>query len=318
MGNVFLQLGELLLDVIYKGGAARAGQEALFRKFCSLGISHHVSAQSGFHHVEEAQLLDTGDDLAQFRVAELAGNGGSHHSVELVVLVIVALLDQVHHVQDEGLVHNGAKGALVHTGAAGNASLIVDMSRAALRHADGFDLAGVLTGTLLVDNGAVRAHLSALAALHALGFVDMSPQMLVKSDGSYAASVLAPVSNTAPAGVADIVTGHGALIASDVDDLDDVGVLLIAAHSHLDTLSHDGALFVDAAPHSGLFLHDELGDLGIGVQQPVLKSVPGYLAEHLVFEILYLGVKFSVLNGLCGHYLCTFLSGRMSFRSSSL
>ena len=190
---MLLQLGELLLDVVHKGGAARAGEEALFGQLGSLGVGYHVRAQGGLYHVEEAQLLDTGDNLAQLGVAELAGDGGRHHSVELVVLVVVALFNHVHHVQDKGLIHNGAKGALVDAGAAGDAGLVVDVGSAAVRHADGFNLAGVLAGALLVDDGAVGADLGALATLYALGFVNVGMQVLVKGDGPPPAGVLAAV-----------------------------------------------------------------------------------------------------------------------------
>ena len=40
------------------------------------------------------------------------------YRIELVILVVSALFDQVHHIKDKRLVHNSAKGALIHTGAA--------------------------------------------------------------------------------------------------------------------------------------------------------------------------------------------------------
>ena len=149
----------------------------------------------------------------------------------------------------------------------------------------------------MVDDGAVRANLGALAALYTLGFVNVGTQMLVKGNGAPAAGVLAAMGNTAPAGVADIVAGHGAFIAGNINDFDDVGVVLVPAHSQLDPLLHHGALLVDAAPHGGLLLDNQLGNLGIGVQQPVLKGVAGNLPQHLVLQVLNLGVELSVFNG---------------------
>ena len=121
--------------------------------------------------------------------------------------------------------------------------------------------------------------------------------LAVERNGSAPANVLAAVGNAAPAGIADVVTGHGAFITSDVDDLDDVGIVFIPTQSQLDTFLHDGPLLVDAAPHSGLILNNELGNLGVGVQQAVLKGIAGNLPQYLILQILHLCVEFSVLNG---------------------
>ena len=163
------------------------------------------------------------------------------------------------------------------------------------------DLAGVFARTLLVDNGAVGAHFGALAALYTLGFVNVGVKVLVKGDGAYPASVLTAVGNAATAGVADIVAGHGALVAGNVDHFNDIGVVFIAAHGQLDALFHNGPLFVDAAAHGGFLLDDQLGDFRIGVQQTVLKGITGNLTKNLIFQVLYLGIKFSVFHGNCGH-----------------
>ena len=113
------------------------------------------------------------------------------------------------------------------------------------------DLAGVLAGTLTADDSGVGADLCTGTAFLALSLVDVSDMMLVERDGAEAADVLAAVCKAAAAGVGDFVSAHRALVAGDLDDLDDVGVILVSAHSELYSLSENGALLIDAAAHCG-------------------------------------------------------------------
>ena len=71
MGDVLLQLGELLLDVVHKRRAAGAGEGSPSPPTLCTPHRPPVGAQGGLHHVEEAQLLDAGDHLAQLGVGEL-------------------------------------------------------------------------------------------------------------------------------------------------------------------------------------------------------------------------------------------------------
>ena len=81
-------------------------------------------------------------------------------------------------------------------------------------------------GRFWLTMGAVGAHFGALAALYTLGFVNVGMEVLVKGDGAYPASVLTAVGNAATASVTDIVAGHGALVAGNVDHFDDIGLFL--------------------------------------------------------------------------------------------
>ena len=120
--------------------------------------------------MEEAEALDTGDHLTKFCVAELARDRRRDNGVHLVVLVVAALFQKLHGVENEGFIDDCAERALVNAGAAGNALLIVDVCCAVLltAHADRLDLAGALARALLVHDRAVRTDLCALTAFHAL------------------------------------------------------------------------------------------------------------------------------------------------------
>ena len=165
-----------------------------------------------------------------------------------------------------------------------------------LGHADGLDLAGVLAGTLAVGNGAVGADLRAAAAVDALALVDVRLHVLVKGNRVARADVLAAMGQTATAGVRDHIAAGGALVAGDVDDVDDIWVVLRAAHGQLHALGQNGALFIYAAAHGGrLARNDFLGNIGNGFQQVVVPGVARHAAQNLVFQVLNFGIEFSHL-----------------------
>ena len=94
--------------------------------------------------------------------------------------------------------------------------------------------------------------------------------VVVKPEGSEAANVLTAVSKTASAGICHLIAAYRALVAGDRQNLDRIGVLLVAAHSHLDTLVKNSSLFIDTATHCRLISRDNL--LG-NVQQVVIEGV---------------------------------------------
>ena len=161
MRDLVRQGREALLDIGNESRAAGAREEALFGELLGLLISDHVGAERSLDDMEEAEALDAGDDLAEFCIAELARNRRRHNGVHLVVLVVAALLQEIHRVENERLVDDRAERALVDAGAAGDALLVVDMRCAMVfaAHADRLDLAGALARALLVHNRAVRADL---------------------------------------------------------------------------------------------------------------------------------------------------------------
>ena len=87
----------------------------------------------------------------------------------------------------------------------------------------------------------------------ALVGVDVGLMVLVKGDGAARAGGWRSGARCSRGSRAvTLVAADGALVAGDADDLDDVGVLLVAAHGELHALGHDGALLVDAAAHGRL------------------------------------------------------------------
>ena len=284
VGDVLLELREGGLDVADKARTAGAGQKALLRQLPGLLHGHHVRAQSGLDDGEEAQLFQARNHLAQVGVSKLAGNGGSHHRVYLVLGVVLALFQHVDHVEHEGLIRHRAKGAHVNAGPALDALPVINSRGVVLVDGDGLYLAGHLAGALAVHNGGIGADLGALAALHALGFVDVRHMVVVKRDGAPLAHVLTAVGQAPPAGVGDLVPSSRALIAGNVNDLDNVGVVGMAAHGHLHPFGQNGPLLVHAAAHGGLFAgNDGLGNVHHVLQEFILPGKPGGLPKDLVF-----------------------------------
>ena len=157
---------------------------------------------------------------------------------------------------------------------------------------DGLDLARALAGAHVVLDGAVGADGGALAAVDALVGVDVGVMVVVKGDRAARAGAGAAVRDAAAAVGADPVAADGALVAGDADDLDHVGVFLVAAHGDLHALGHDGALLVDAAAHGAPGAGgDHLGDVQIAVLERPGVVVARDLLEHLVLELLNVGVK---------------------------
>ena len=207
----------------------------------------------------------------------------------------MAALDEVDSIENEGLIDDCAERALVDTGAAGDALFVINMRCAMLlaAHADGLNLAGLFARTLLVDDGAVRAYLCALAALYALRLIDVRLLLLIKRDGAAAAYVLAAVCKTTAAGLCDDMAADRAFVAGDINDLNHVGVVLIAAHGYLDALGQDRALLVYAAAHrrrlaGDYFLRDvKECFIEIGVPRMLCDR-----AQNLIFEMLDLSIEF--------------------------
>ncbi len=71
------------------------------------------------------------------------------------------------------------------------------------------------------------------AAFLTFRLVDVRDVILVEGKRAEAADVLAAVCEAAAAGVGHFVTAHRALVACDLDDLDNIGIVAVAAHCDL-------------------------------------------------------------------------------------
>lgn len=171
---------------------------------------------------------------------------------------------------------------MIHARAAFYALGVVDLCRIVFVNADSLHFAGNLARTFLIDDCAVRANLCARTALFALGFVNVRNVLCVERDCAELAHVFASVRKTTAACARHFVSAHRALVASDVDHFDCVGILLVTAHCELDALCKYGALFVHATAHGGHFAGDDaLGDVDCAFRQSVRPRFPCHFAAEL-------------------------------------
>ena len=213
-------------------------------------IKRDVGTKGCLNDLMEPQFLDGGHHLRDATEAALADDGRRNDGIDPVFRIVLRFLQNVDDVEHQRLVGNGTEGAFIDTGTAGDALLVVDFGFLVLVDGDGLHLATHHTRAVLQDDGGVGAGLGAFAALDALVLIDGGA---VVHDGNsvFGAHFLATVYHTATAGGRDIDAVNRTFVAGTVDDLDDVGVALVAAHRHLDAVLQNGAFLVDAAARFG-------------------------------------------------------------------
>ena len=118
--------------------------------------------------------------------------------------------------------------------------------------------------------------------------------IVVEAQSAEFTNVLSTVRKAAATGVGYLKAAYGTFVAGDVDDLDNVWVILVAAYGELYALTEYCPFLVNAASHSRLFSGDQLrGDIHKIIQKLILPSEARDLAENLIFKILNLSIKLS-------------------------
>ena len=208
--------------------------------------------------------------------------------------MIPFIFEHLDNVYDEGFIRDRAEGALINAGTATDALVVVDKCRLLLVHRDSLDLAGVLTGAGALYDRGIGADLRAGTALDALRLVDMRNVILVEGERALLADVLATVRKTSAAGVCHLVSADGTLVARDLDNLDDVGILSVAADRKLDSLAEDRTLLINTAAHGRLVSgNDRLRNVDAILEQSVVPGKARYLAQDLIFQMLYFCIEFT-------------------------
>ena len=120
--------------------------------------------------------------------------------------------------------------------------------------------------------------------------------VMVKGKSTLFADILASVSKTATARISNLIACRRAFVTGYINYLNYIRVVLIAAHSKLNTLCQNRSFFIYAATHCRLIARNDYCGY---IKQILLKcSLPFLfcdLTQHLVFKVLNLRVKFSKL-----------------------
>ena len=99
---------------------------------------------------------------------------------------------------------------------------------------------------------------------------------------------------TSSASVRDFISANGALIAGNINNLDNVRIILVSAHRKVYALLENGSFLINAATHCRSFSrNDYFRDIVKVFVQSVFPCLSGNLSQNLVFQMLYLCVKFS-------------------------
>ena len=105
----------------------------------------------------------------------------------------------------------------------------------------------------------------------------MRHMIVVKSDGSKTTYILTPVGKTSSAGTGDFISAHRALVAGNIDHLDHIRVVLVAAHGNLDPFGKNGPFLVYATAHGGHLSRDDgFGNIKSSLGKP---SCPGFSGD---------------------------------------
>ena len=298
--DMFDHIREVLFDIRHERGTARTCQEAFFGEFSCFGKQNHIRAECRFDNRVESEFFKPRNDLTEFCVGELAGNRGRDDGVKFVLRVVFALFHEVDYVENIGFVGNCAPGTLIYARAAFNALGIVDSCRAVLAHTDCLDFASHFARAFVVGDCAVRTNLCARAAFFTFCFVDVCDVLAVESKRAEFANVFATVSKTASASGGDFVAAHRTFVASDVDNLDYVGIVLVAAHSEFDSFTQNRAFFVHAAAHRRDFAGNyALWNVdGVFVERTCPRLSCDF-AKNFIFEMLNFCIEYSHCYTFC-------------------
>ena len=212
-----------------------------------------------------------------------------------IVTAMIRLLNQVDGIDNIGIIHYCAKGALAHTGAAVDTFIIVDFRLLLVVHLNCANLAGTLTGTDIFGNRAIGTCLCTASAMDALIRINFRLAVLALGDGTLRAGLHAAMCQTATAGIADGITVNRAFIAGNINDLNHVAAALTTQYV-MYTLTDDRTFLIYAAAHGRLLSRYNL--LRYRVIYIVHLLIQGMLrnrAQHLIFD--HLDVSFKISHG---------------------
>ena len=120
----------------------------------------------------------------------------------------------------------------------------------------------------------------------------MRDVLTVKGKRAEFTHVFATVSKTASASGGNFVAAHRALVASDIDDFDDVRIIGISSHSEFDAFAENGAFLIHAATHSRHFAgNDTLWYIdSVFIERTRLRLSCDF-AQNFVFEMLNFSIE---------------------------
>ena len=204
----------------------------------------------------------------------------------------------MNHIYNTGHIHCGAKGALIHTRAAGHTLFIIDLRFSFFRHTDGVKFTGPLAGAFKVGNGGIWANCRAPSAFHAFTLVNMRHLFIIKINRSRLTCVRAPMGNTSPTEIRNRMPCFRTFITGDINNLNDIRIIFISTQRDFNPFCYNRSVLINTTAHGRLaFFHNFIGDLiehrkGI-IPQPSLIS---HFHQNFVLQFLHICIKNSHTN----------------------
>jgi hypothetical protein len=112
----------------------------------------------------------------------------------------------------------------------------------------------------------------------------VSNVILIKGKSALFTNVLATMRKTSTACIGNLVSANGALVAGDIDNLNNIGIFFVSAHRHLDSLAKDRSFFINTATHCRLFAgYDHLRNIHNVFRKGIIPREASNLTEHFIF-----------------------------------
>ena len=291
---IWQHIREVFFYICNKCRATGACQHPLLPQFFRFLPGCHICAKCYFHDFIEPECFDSAYNLSTFGIDKLSGDCRCHSRIYFVILPMVAVFEQIDHLQYIRFLIDGAKWALIYTRATGDTFVVINLCRLVFVHRDCADLTSLLAWALEIRNSTVRTCLRASTTLFTLGFIDMCFLMFVNRDSTEFAGICTAVCQTSAAMLSNFVTANRALITGNLHNLDDILIRRISTHRHLDLLSNDCTFFEYAASHRRFLARDNLHrNIQDALKQSSIPCHVCNLTQHFISKILGSGVKFS-------------------------
>ena len=124
----------------------------------------------------------------------------------------------------------------------------------------------------------------------------MRNMLFIEGECAKLTHILAVMRKTATARLAYLVSAGRTFVARYTDNLNDIRVVFISAHCHLDALLNDCSLLIDTATRARYISRNNLFRyIKNGFKERAVPLSAGNLLQNLVVYIFYLGIKSSFL-----------------------
>ena len=259
-------------------------------KFFRFRNRNHIAADGRFHHIIEAQFLDTCKNLFHFYITELAGNSRRNGCIHMIFCIIDRISDQIQYIHDKGFIHDGTKRTLADTGTTGNAFIMVDHRFSVFVHLNCTYRAGTHAGTHYFTDGTKRTVLFAFTAFDTQFLIDVS-SVVHNGNRTSGAVFLTLMTQTATTGVTDYKSVQRTFITGRIQYIDD-NIIFCGLQHQMYTVFDNVSFLIDTAAEHGLWPgNDRFCDISFQKRifyQCAAEKTACYFFIYQILDILHI------------------------------